>query len=465
MGRDPEYSKIKNLQVFAKICRFLRKFAIFAKICTFLRKAIDFGENLPIFAKIYGFLRKFADFSQITAPATTQRNLLDDVEVWASPITAPPPTLAVLPEEPLGDDCALCQQRLVEGSGRNSNRPLWRWPCRCGMQIHLSCMMHMRIRCPAPQCMHCRDPWPGDSADELLQSECHRAGFSIENTWEDFPEQQESNMLEGMPPRPNNVLVLCCARTSAWDVTVHAREMEWSPNRVFQVNAQGIREQTGWEGEWGCNLCGRTILHNDPLIMGGAAASHAEAICSADGPRTLVVDLVHGSRNWICLPGCTLPFRADGAVQHVARQSHRVMVATTLRQLPPLPTTTAQIRSSIVLCCCMQLACWSRMQSKDGVMKFHGLNRFVQVYPELSTTSTISCKLMLNCSKLLLMRARQQTSPQSISFAHLQHGILLVPGLGYGACCPRCLIMMDTSPICCKTCSCKCMQAFKRHRN
>ena len=44
------------------------------------------------------------------------------------------------------DDCALCQQRLVEGSGRNSNRPLWRWPCRCGMQIHLSCMMHMRIR-------------------------------------------------------------------------------------------------------------------------------------------------------------------------------------------------------------------------------------------------------------------------------------------------------------------------------
>ena len=287
--------------------------------------------------------------SQITAPATTQRNLLHDVEVWASPITAPPPTLAVLPEGPPGDDCALCQQRLVEGSGRNSNRPLWRWPCRCGMQIHLSCMMHMRIRCPAPQCMHCRDPWPGDSADELLQSECHRAGLRIENTWEDLPEQQEPNMLEGMPPRPNNVLVLCCARTSAWDVTVHAREMEWSPNRVFQVNAQGIREQTGWEGEWGCNLCGRTILHNDPLIMGGPAASHAEAICSADGPRTLVVDLVHGSRNWICLPGCTLPFRADGAIQHVEDQAEPPCNGRNYFAAAP-PTSNNDSTNSFIYC-------------------------------------------------------------------------------------------------------------------
>ena len=135
--------------------------------------------------------------SQITAPATTPRNLLDDVEVWASPITAPPPTLAAVPGEPLCDDCALCQQRLVQGSGRNSSRPLWRWPCRCGMQIHLSCMMHMRIR----QCMHCRDPWPGDSADELLQSECHRAGRSIENAWEDSAEWFEPSCL-GLSPCP-----------------------------------------------------------------------------------------------------------------------------------------------------------------------------------------------------------------------------------------------------------------------
>ena len=77
MGRDPENSKIKNLQMFAKIRRFLRKFAdfskfahfcenlqIFAKISRFLRKYPDFCENIPIFAKIYRFLRKCADFCE-----------------------------------------------------------------------------------------------------------------------------------------------------------------------------------------------------------------------------------------------------------------------------------------------------------------------------------------------------------------------------------------------------------------
>ena len=59
VGRDPEYSKIKNLQMFAKICRCS------AKIYTFLRKSIDFGENLPIFAKIINFCENMPIFAKI----------------------------------------------------------------------------------------------------------------------------------------------------------------------------------------------------------------------------------------------------------------------------------------------------------------------------------------------------------------------------------------------------------------
>ena len=88
LGRDPESSKIKNLQMCANICRFfLRKFAdlfcenlhifakimpifakiciFFAKICKILRKFKFFCENMPSFAKIYRFLQKFADFCEI----------------------------------------------------------------------------------------------------------------------------------------------------------------------------------------------------------------------------------------------------------------------------------------------------------------------------------------------------------------------------------------------------------------
>ena len=55
----------ENLQVFAKICRFLRKFVDFAKICRFLRKFANFCENLQIFAKTYRFLRKFVNFCEV----------------------------------------------------------------------------------------------------------------------------------------------------------------------------------------------------------------------------------------------------------------------------------------------------------------------------------------------------------------------------------------------------------------
>ena len=67
-----------------------------------------------------------------------------------------------------------------------------------------------------------------------------------------------------MPAAPERILVLCCARLSAFDVQLHAREAEWAPTRCFQVNADGHRVQVGWRGEWSCNLCGRSLAEDDP---------------------------------------------------------------------------------------------------------------------------------------------------------------------------------------------------------
>ena len=47
----------ENLPIFAKICRFLRKFADFCDNLHFWRKFANCCENLQIFAKICQFLR------------------------------------------------------------------------------------------------------------------------------------------------------------------------------------------------------------------------------------------------------------------------------------------------------------------------------------------------------------------------------------------------------------------------
>ena len=103
------------------------------------------------------------------------------VSPWASPITAPEPTRAAIEDGPLQEDaCALCQQPLHEVGPASSDSSIWRFPCRCRMRMHLACMLQLRMRCHTPPCMHCRDPWPGESADELLLAECHRANLPIQ---------------------------------------------------------------------------------------------------------------------------------------------------------------------------------------------------------------------------------------------------------------------------------------------
>ena len=244
--------------------------------------------------------------------ARPTRRSLASPDAWASPMTdlaRAPATIVEGPSQPdsCHDACAFCQQPIVEDRSSRSPSSIWRFPCRCRMRMHLACTVQMRVRNHAPACMHCRDPWPGESADATLVSACQQANVSLEDSWENLPEQPEHDILEGMPPRPDHVLVLCCASVSRWGGAMHAREMEWSPNRMFQINEQGIRVQIGWQGESGCNTCGRTILHEDPEINGAVVAADSANFCPADGQRTLIVDLAHGSRNWVCLPGCTLP--------------------------------------------------------------------------------------------------------------------------------------------------------------
>ena len=119
-----------------------------------------------------------------------------------------------------------------------------------------------------------------------------------------------------MPPRPERVLVLCCA--SVGGGTMHAREMEWSPLRTFHINSQGVRVQSGWQGEWGCNVCGRTILHTEVQAYASTDTNVSGPVWPCDGARTLVVDLAFGSSTWVCLPGCTLSNDACAAVSNAA---------------------------------------------------------------------------------------------------------------------------------------------------
>ena len=70
----------------------------------------------------------------------------------------------------------------------------------------------------------------------------------------------------------------------------------------------GHRVQVGWHGEWSCSLCGRSLSQDDPLALPSAADPPDVLSCPADGPRTLVVDLAHNSRTWLCFPGCTCEY-------------------------------------------------------------------------------------------------------------------------------------------------------------
>ena len=135
-------------------------------------------------------------------------------------------------------------------------------------------------------------------------------------------------MLDGMPPKPQTILVLCCMRTSTWDVIVHAREMERSPNHTFQVSARGSRAPTGWEGSGGVTLAGAPSC-----MLTWWQRVHA--------PRML-------RRQSVQLPGCTqaLPdagaFQSDTAVKPPCNANNYFVA--------PPPTSNHDSTNSCIYC-------------------------------------------------------------------------------------------------------------------
>ena len=140
--------------------------------------------------------------------------------------------------------CGLCQQALPPGS-----TGVWTWPRRCGVRLHLECAVQLRLREIDPPCIQCRNPWPGPAADSQLYSACQREGIPFQNTWVPLPQRPESGICDGMPAPPERVVALCCERLTAFDTPVHPRQMEWSPNRIFEINALGR-----WENLFFVNL-------------------------------------------------------------------------------------------------------------------------------------------------------------------------------------------------------------------
>ena len=46
--------------------------------------------------------------------------------------------------------CALCQMRLIPACTSPASDVPWRWPCNCGVQLHVGCAVQVRLRSERP---------------------------------------------------------------------------------------------------------------------------------------------------------------------------------------------------------------------------------------------------------------------------------------------------------------------------
>ena len=63
------------------------------------------------------------------------------------------------------------------------------------------------MRADAPACVRCRDPWPGAVADAQLVAKCQQEHIPIQTSWEDWPDQPQRDLCDGMPGRPDHIPV------------------------------------------------------------------------------------------------------------------------------------------------------------------------------------------------------------------------------------------------------------------
>ena len=196
------------------------------------------------------------------------------------------------------------------------NYLVWCFPCRCHMRMHLSCMLQMRMRCPSPACMRCRDPWPGDSADIALFQACQEANLPIVSWGGVCPFKVNMIPLQGCRPDRNAFLFFAVRLLAEAPCML----VKWNGLRCapFRSTRKASGRKQGGKENGGCNICGRTILHDEVEARAHTDTSEPGPVCPCDGARTLVVDLAFGSSTWVCLPGCTSSVDACAAVSCAA---------------------------------------------------------------------------------------------------------------------------------------------------
>ena len=181
--------------------------------------------------------------------------------------------------------CPICCCDLAPGGDA-----LWTWPCSCHLDLHLNCAVQMRVREPRPRCPHCRMEWPGDVADRQLIEACESAGVPFIRNWQQVPAQAESEDLV-MPDEPRDLVLLCCERYIAMNITAASRRMTWAPVQRFVSDSSGCRIHAGWLGNWVCNTCGRMFTQDDDSLR-TLRTSHS---CALEGNCRLCLDFSNES--------------------------------------------------------------------------------------------------------------------------------------------------------------------------
>ena len=242
-------------------------------------------------------------------PASPRRSILQHGcgsaaphEAWATPITAPAPTPTVLDAPSQEGMCqevrTLCQEPMIQRDQRPRDNMLWNFLYRCRTRLHLSCILQLRMRCPAPVCIA---KVLGRGA---LFEACQEANLPTVNSWEDLPEQPEHDMFAGMPRKPDHVLGLCCESVGG------ASKCRWG----------------GKAGGDAMSVAGPFCMMTSNPVLIPMRISPTRCVPSM-APGTLVVDLAHGSRNWVCLPGCTASFDAVNTASSTSSHGFAAMPA------------------------------------------------------------------------------------------------------------------------------------------
>ena len=187
--------------------------------------------------------------------------------------------------------CPICLGPL---GGENGGEHVWRWRCLHGS--HLDCVLAQsssRLPCPI-----CRCEWRvGVDSENFIMA------MSARHRLLSQPTATHNDQIMAQPPRndppaeeqtsqeaPSFLLPLCCPRMAMRDpgdfVDLPDRRMHWF------ANSNGSR----WTREWMCLRCATCYDESNINVV----MPTNRPTCARHGPRTLLVDLRFGTREWVC---------------------------------------------------------------------------------------------------------------------------------------------------------------------